>query len=258
MANALLAPAFLRWHYRSFDERLVGFSNAQFYANTLTTFPSPLALDASASYPPCLSHIVVDSRHDAAESATDEVGRVVELVLEHARRRPAETLGVIAMGLVHADRITEALRKARAAAVDGDALEPFFDDDADERFFIKNLERVQGDERDAIVLSIGYAKSTNGQLSHNFGPLNQDGGERRLNVAITRARRRMTLVSSFSATDIDLNRTNARGVGQILCRSIKGGGRSPGRQRSALSNRFIARIQSGVKAGNDQSAAGRG
>ncbi|TML14226.1 MAG: hypothetical protein E6G39_08720 [Actinobacteria bacterium] len=192
VANALLAPAFLRRHYRSFDERLVGFSNAQFYANTLTTFPSPLALDASASYPPCLSHIVIDSRHDAAESAADEVGRVVELVLDQARSRPAETLGVIAMGLVHADRITEALRKARAAAVDGDALEPFFDDDADERFFIKNLERVQGDERDAIVLSIGYAKSTNG-----------------------RARRRMTLVSSFSATAIDLNRTNARGVAML-------------------------------------------
>ena len=116
------------------------------------------------------------------------------------------------MGITHAERITEALRKARAEATDDDDLEPFFDDDADERFFVKNLERVQGDERDAIVLSIGYTKSANGQLSHNFGPLNQSGGERRLNVAVTRARRRMTLVSSFAATDIDLNRTNARGV----------------------------------------------
>ena len=212
VASALLAPGFLRWHYRSLDERLVGFSNARFYSNSLTTFPSPLALVSSAVYPPCLSHVVIDSEHDASESATDEVGRVVDLVLEHARNRPHETLGVIAMGLVHADRITEALRKARAAAADADALEPFFDDDVDERFFVKNLERVQGDERDAIVLSMGYAKSANGQLSHNFGPLNQEGGERRLNVAITRARRRMTLVSSFSATDIDLGRTNARGV----------------------------------------------
>jgi hypothetical protein len=212
VASALLAPGFLRWHYRSLDERLVGFSNARFYENTLTTFPSPMVLGTSTTLPPCLTHIVIDSEHDAAESAHDEVGRVVELVLEHARTRPEETLGVIAMGIVHADRITEALRKARAAAPDDDELEPFFDDDADERFFIKNLERVQGDERDAIVLSIGYAKSPNGQLSHNFGPLNQSGGERRLNVAITRARRRMTLVSSFTTTDIDLSRTNARGV----------------------------------------------
>ena len=213
VANVLLAPGFLRWHYRSLDERLVGFSNNRFYENTLTTFPSPLVLGTSTTDPPCLSHIVVDSELDAAESATDEVGRVVELVLEHARTRPDETLGVIAMGIVHAERITEALRRARAASADdGDELEPFFDDDADERFFVKNLERVQGDERDAIILSIGYAKSANGRLSHNFGPLNQSGGERRLNVAITRARRRMTLVSSFATTDIDLNRTNAKGV----------------------------------------------
>jgi hypothetical protein len=211
VASALLPPGFLRWHYRSLDERLVGFSNSHFYENTLTTFPSPQVL-GSASTDPCLTHLVVDSGLDAGESASAEVDRVVELVLDHARHRPDETLGVIAMGIMHAERITEALRRARGAADDGDELEPFFDDDADERFFVKNLERVQGDERDAIVLSIGYAKSPNGKLSHNFGPLNQSGGERRLNVAVTRARRRMTLVSSFGPIDIDLNRTNARGV----------------------------------------------
>jgi hypothetical protein len=211
VASALLAPGFLRWHYRSLDERLVGFSNAHFYERTLTTFPSPLVLEAAAAEA-CLTHVMVDSEHDSAESASREVDRVVELVLDHARHRPLETLGVIAMGIAHAERITETLRRARAAAPDDDELEPFFDDDAEERFFIKNLERVQGDERDAIILSIGYAKGPNGRLSHNFGPLNQSGGERRLNVAITRARRRMTLVSSFGPTDIDLNRTNARGV----------------------------------------------
>jgi hypothetical protein len=211
VAGALLAPGFLRWHYRSLDERLVGFSNAHFYENTLTTFPSPQVLDAS-TVPACLTHVVVESAHDAGESAGTEVDRVVELVLDHARHRPDETLGVIAMGIAHAERITEALRRARAAAPDDDDLEPFFDDDADERFFVKNLERVQGDERDAIVLSVGYAKSPGGRLSHNFGPLNQSGGERRLNVAVTRARRRMTLVSSFGPTDIDLDRTSARGV----------------------------------------------
>lgn len=211
VASALLAPGFLRWHYRSLDERLVGFSNSHFYDNTLTTFPSPQVLGAPGAQA-CLTHLVVDSALDAGESASAEVDRVIELVLDHARHRPDETLGVIAMGIVHAERITEALRRARAAAPDDDDLEPFFDDDADERFFIKNLERVQGDERDAIILSIGYAKSPDGRLSHNFGPLNQSGGERRLNVAVTRARRRMTLVSSFGPTDIDLNRTNARGV----------------------------------------------
>lgn len=210
VASALVAPGFLRWHYRSLDERLVGFSNAHFYEKSLTTFPSPHVLDAS-TIEPCLSHVLVESEHNSGESVRREVDRVVELILDHARQRPHETLGVIAMGIVHAERITEALRRARAAAPD-DELEPFFDDDADERFFIKNLERVQGDERDAIILSVGYAKGPNGQLSHNFGPLNQSGGERRLNVAVTRARRRMMLVSSFGPADIDLNRTSARGV----------------------------------------------
>ena len=246
VANVLLAPGFLRWHYRSLDERLVGFSNARFYENTLTTFPSPLVLVSSTTHPPCLTHLVVDSEHDAAESANDEVGRVVELILEHARSRPDETLGVIAMGIVHAERITEALRKARAAAEDDDELEPFFDDDADERFFVKNLERVQGDERDAIVFSIGYAKTSNGHLSHNFGPLNQSGGERRLNVAITRARRRMTLVSSFSATDIDLDRTNARGVALLkdyMVYAASGGGAVARKANGAALDPFLEHVR---------------
>jgi very-short-patch-repair endonuclease len=81
-------------------------------------------------------------------------------------------------------------------------LDGFFDNKRPERFFVKNLERVQGDERDAIILSIGYGKSETGDLVYHFGPLLQEGGERRLNVAITRARRRMTVVSSFSHEDM--------------------------------------------------------
>jgi hypothetical protein len=148
-------------------------------------------------------------RDGQEESSAEEVRKVVELILEHARSRPEESLGVITMGIKHARRLQAALDDEIDKGVPN---EDFFSSEKREHFFIKNLERVQGDERDAIILSMGYAKSANGQLSHNFGPLNQDGGERRLNVAITRARRRMTLVSSFSATDIDLGRTNARGV----------------------------------------------
>lgn len=82
------------------------------------------------------------------------------------------------------------------------SLEAFFDDTARERAFVKNLERVQGDERDAIILTIGYGRGADGQLRYRFGPLLAEGGERRLNVAITRARRRLTLVSSFTHADI--------------------------------------------------------
>ena len=146
---------------------------------------------------------------EAIESTEAEVDRVVGLVLSHARTRPGESLGVIALGIKHANRINEALR---SALIGSEGLGDFFDEDAVERFFVKNLERVQGDERDAIILSIGYGKTPHGRVLHRFGPLNLEGGERRLNVAITRARRRMTVVSSFTAADLDPTRLKARGA----------------------------------------------
>jgi very-short-patch-repair endonuclease len=114
------------------------------------------------------------------------------------------------MGIKHAKRIEASLD---AALIDADAsLQDFFATEKHERFFIKNLERVQGDERDAIILSIGYGKDRAGNLPYRFGPLLYDGGERRLNVAITRARHRLILVSSFGAVDMDPSRSKARGV----------------------------------------------
>jgi very-short-patch-repair endonuclease len=143
------------------------------------------------------------------ESAGAEVRRVVELVLKHATERPGETLGVIAMGIKHARRVEASVDYALISRPD---LEGFFAEDKSERFFVKNLERVQGDERDAIILTIGYGKDRSGRLLYRFGPLNAKGGERRLNVAITRARRRMTVVSSFGHRDMDPDRTKARGT----------------------------------------------
>jgi superfamily I DNA and/or RNA helicase len=96
------------------------------------------------------------------------------------------------MGIQHARRVEAAVDYALLARPD---LEAFFSEDKNERFFVKNLERVQGDERDAIILTIGYGKDRTGRLLYRFGPLNVKGGERRLNVAITRSRRRMTVVS---------------------------------------------------------------
>jgi very-short-patch-repair endonuclease len=116
------------------------------------------------------------------------------------------------MGIKHANRISEALRRARTA---DPQFEPFFDETLEEAFFVKNLERVQGDERDAIILSVGYGKTADGRLLYRFGPLLQQGGERRLNVAITRAKQRMTLVSSFAHTDMEPGRSQAEGV-QLL------------------------------------------
>ncbi|HTJ31639.1 MAG TPA: AAA domain-containing protein [Dactylosporangium sp.] len=209
--TALLPGYLLRWHYRSQDDRLIAFSNAHIYDGSLVTFPGVAGAGT-------VSHVHVpfapqgrdeDAGEEGTDSVTAEVNRVVELILQHAQLRPNESLGVITMGITHAERIDLALRKALSARPE---LHAFFAETAAEPFFVKNLERVQGDERDAIILSIGYGKNAAGRLLYRFGPLLLPGGERRLNVAVTRARRRMTLVSSFTAADMDPSRSTSDGV----------------------------------------------
>ncbi len=207
VADSLVRSDPLRWHYRSRDERLIAFSNLHIYTpahRDLTTFP---AVEDDS----CVRHVRVAPRPDGSDgvSSSEEVAAVVDLVLEHARTRPNESLGVIAMGIQHAEHINEALRLRRPSVPELDA---FFAETGREPFFVKNLERVQGDERDAIILTIGYGRTSDGRLRQNFGPLNQQGGERRLNVAITRAKRRVTVVSSFGSEDVDPSRTSAEGV----------------------------------------------
>ena len=226
--ESFLPNRMLEWHYRSEDERLITFSNAEVYSKRLITFPS-------AREDAALRHVLVP--HDASlagqeESASREVERVVALVREHARARPTESLGVIALSIKHANRIEAAIDRA---AEDAPELQPFLDVEREERFFVKNLERVQGDERDAIILSVGYGKGPSGDLPLRFGPLLQDAGYRRLNVAITRAKRRMTVVSSFAAHDIDLKRSGARGVAMLkayLEYAANGGSRFVGSERA--------------------------
>jgi very-short-patch-repair endonuclease len=205
LMSGLIDPWPLDWHYRSRDETLIAFSNRHIYDGRLVTFPGPITERA-------LEHVLVtqaENHEGQEESVSAEVRRVVELVLDHAAKRPDETLGVIALGIKHANRIEGAVEDALRSRPD---LDGFFDQSRSERFFVKNLERVQGDERDAIILTVGYGKDSTGRLLYRFGPLLMQGGERRLNVAITRARNRMTVVSSFSHHDMDPSRSKARGV----------------------------------------------
>ncbi|MFN0150503.1 MAG: AAA domain-containing protein [bacterium] len=198
----------LEWHYRSQDERLIAFSNHRIYDDRLVTFPGAHGTDV-------IRHVLVPHRPGLSaqdESASAEVEEVVRLVLEHFNDRPRESLGVIAMGIRHANRIQAALDVAVESRAD---IAGFFSLENEERFFVKNLETVQGDERDAIIISVGYGKGPDGDLPHRFGPLTQDVGHRRLNVAATRARRRLTLVSSFAHHEVDLSRSGSRGV-QLL------------------------------------------
>lgn len=213
LMSICVEPRSLRWHYRSRDERLIAFSNEWIYKNELVTFPG------IEEPPPAIVHVLCDPVGSDVEdeSTSVEVRRVVELVFEHATTRPRESLGVIAMGIKHAMRIDAALYEARRQRPD---LDEFFQERGDDSFFCKNLERVQGDERDAIILSVGYGKDRSGRMFYRFGPITNAGGERRLNVAITRARRRITVVSSIGSNDMDDKRLTSEGP-RLLKRYIR-------------------------------------
>jgi very-short-patch-repair endonuclease len=194
----------LRWHYRSRREGLIAFSNRHFYDGRLVTFPS--ADEATA---PSVKYDYVEDGRFIDGVNVVEARRVATLVMEHARTSPDRSLGVIAFSQRQQDRIlaeVETLRRQNTYA------EVFFSEDRDEPFFVKNLENVQGDERDAIILGVGYGPDEAWKVAMRFGPLNREGGERRLNVAITRARHAMTVVASMTAADVDLSRTSAAGA----------------------------------------------
>jgi very-short-patch-repair endonuclease len=152
-----------------------------------------------------------DTFYDRGKTRTNplEAKAVAEAVMAHARQRPDLTLGVAAFSSAQAQAILDHLELMRR---NDPACEGFFNQHPHEPFFVKNLESVQGDERDVILISIGYGKTAEGYVAHNFGPLNGDGGERRLNVLITRARLRCEVFTNLRHDDIDLARTQARGV----------------------------------------------
>ena len=132
-------------------------------------------------------HHVDSGVFDRGGSATNRIEAkcVAEAVMDHARRFPEKTLGVGAFSVAQRDAILDELELLRRA---DPSLEHFFVTATAEPFFVKNLENIQGDERDVILISVGYGKDANGYMAMNFGPLSSDGGERRLNVLITRAR----------------------------------------------------------------------
>jgi very-short-patch-repair endonuclease len=196
----------LRWHYRSRHEDLIAFSNHHFYDGELITFPSPNAATRAVTF----IH-VPDGKYMRGTSRSNpkEALRVVDLIVEHVRQSPERTLGVITFSEAQMQEVYAALDARKRESQE---LEPLLREDGPEGFFIKNLENVQGDERDVIIFSVGYGIDVAGKMTMNFGPLNRSGGERRLNVAVTRARERVTIVASFQPTNIDPARTSVRGV----------------------------------------------
>ena len=199
----------LLWHYRSRHESLIAFSNVRFYENKLLTFPSP---DDQVRK---VTRVAVEGVYDKSKTRQNRA-EAEAVVAELVRRISDEKLrqdsvGVVTFSVVQQNLIDDLLTEE---FVKNPQLETWANE-MYEPIFIKNLENVQGDERDVILFSVGYGPDQNGQVSMNFGPLNQDGGWRRLNVAVSRARKEMTVYSVIRPDQIDLSRTRAEGVVQL-------------------------------------------
>lgn len=199
----------LNWHYRSRHESLIAFSNHRYYGGSLVTFPSPVTEDRAVSLHPVQGRYEKGGARINQPEAKALVADLVGRLRSTAFRDAGLTVGVVTFNSEQQRLILDLLDEERRR---DPGLEPHFADVQSEPVFVKNLESVQGDERDIMYFSITYGPDLGGAMSMNFGPLNRDGGERRLNVAVTRARLELRVFASIRGDQIDLSRTKAGGV----------------------------------------------
>jgi very-short-patch-repair endonuclease len=199
----------LAWHYRSRNESLIAFSNHHYYGGALVTFPSPVTEDRAVSF----HHVNGTYEKGGARINKPEAKALVADIVARLKspgfRESKLTIGVVTFNTEQKNLIEDLLDDERRR---DPAIEPYFDEVELEPLFVKNLESVQGDERDIMYFSITYGPDLAGAVSMNFGPMNREGGERRLNVAITRARHELRVFSSLKGEQMDLARTQAKGV----------------------------------------------
>lgn len=201
-----MPQAYLHWHYRSRHESLISFSNQEFYENSMFTFPSVNDREKRVSM------IKTEGFFDRSRGRVNE-GEAKAIVEEIKRRYKDpkltnQTIGVVTFNISQQILIEDLLQEEYQKALDFDNWANV----GEETMFVKNLENVQGDERDVILFSIAFGPDADGKLSLNFGPLNKDGGWKRLNVAVSRARSEMVIFTTMTADMIDLKRTKSKGV----------------------------------------------
>lgn len=200
---------YLSWHYRSRHESLIAVSNVEFYDRKLVIFPSSGTNKLATGLK--LRHLP-EALYDRGRTRTNrgEAKALAQAVMAHAANSPELSLGVVAFSMAQRDLIqveVELLRRANQE------VNVFFNEaHPTEPFFIKNLENVQGDERDVIFISIGYGRNESGRIAKEFGPVNREGGERRLNVLISRAKMAMEVFCNFRAEDLELDSHASHGV----------------------------------------------
>lgn len=196
----------LLWHYRSRHESLIAFSNAEYYENKLLTFPSPDNIQSKVIAVPVEGFYDKGKTRQNRQEAEAVVNEIIRRLSDGELRK--KSIGVVTFSSVQQNLIEDLL----SDVLDHSPELERYSNAASEPLFIKNLENVQGDERDVILFSVGYGPDANGRISMNFGPLNRNGGERRLNVAVSRARYEMIIFSSLRSDMIDLNRSSSVGV----------------------------------------------
>ena len=235
----------LAWHYRSRHESLIAFSNERYYGGDLLTFPANASSEKGVRVT-----FVEGGIYEKGTSRTNpiEARAVVDAVVERLRGDGTKSIGVVTFNQAQQLLIQDLFEAAQS---EDHSLEPWFDESAADGVFVKNLENVQGDERDVIVFSIGYGPDARGNVSMNFGPLNKEGGERRLNVAITRAREEVLVFTSLRSDQIDLARTSARGV-RDLRGFLKFAERTTAVTRESSGRRSDALVESIAKALRDR------
>jgi very-short-patch-repair endonuclease len=201
----------LRWHYRSRHQSLIAVSNSQFYENKLFIVPSPFTSEVGIGLH---FNLVRNGVFDRGNTATNsvEAKMVAEAVIRHAQERPDQSLGVATFSVAQRRLLLDELEHLRRLNPD---TEEFFTKPSPEPFFVKNLENIQGDERDVILISVGYGKDKSGYMAMQFGPLSSEGGERRLNVLISRAKQCCEVFASITDEDIDLERGRGKGVAAL-------------------------------------------
>ena len=238
---------YLTWHYRSKHESLITFSNMNYYNGKLLTFPSADNRTSKVS----LIHIngIYDKGH--TRSNRNEASAIVDEIMRRLKdgKLSQFSIGVVSFSQVQQNLIEDLLMDElnKYPDLEQKALQ------SDEPIFIKNLENVQGDERDVILFSVGYGPDKNGNVSMNFGPLNNQGGERRLNVAVSRARYEMIVYSTLRAEQVDLKRTKSKGVeglknflafaehGTVATPVMKATGKSKRSLVTLIANEIVAR-----------------
>ncbi len=237
----------LGWHYRSRHEDLIAFSNRRYYGGALDVFPA-----AAARVPDLgVAWRKVDGVYDRGESRTNRI-EAEAVVAEVVRRledpaQQARSLAVVTFSRAQQTLIEDLLDEARR---ERPAIERWFGDEVAEPVLVKNLETIQGDERDVVLFSIGYGPDAAGKVTMNFGPLGKDGGERRLNVAVTRAREQLVVFSSLDPEQIDPDAAavGVRHLGELLAYVKAGGGASAAAAAAAFGSPLVAAVAEALTA----------